>query len=233
MTRLTDAPAPPPYFRVQLCNLSFLLAALVSDVLLIRLFLSLAYIFLLTAAALGLPKWPDAASTGYISVGGCAAKAAAASAACKAHQALLLLRTPLTHHTSRPAPPTFPDTLVWAGLALFFHLLSLCRLLWDERPVRFASEDEEQLWRFFYRRSGMGRLEMQQVLRYGGWRRVAAGEPILRGHEARLNFCLLVEGRASVRSMHQQHVETPRPQFSGCCFDKGRWVGRSVETRVC
>jgi hypothetical protein len=35
--------------------------------------------------------------------------------------------------------------------------------VWDERRVRFASEDEEQLWRFLHRRSGMGRLEMKQV----------------------------------------------------------------------
>jgi hypothetical protein len=55
------------------------------------------------------------------------------------------------------------DNLIWAALALAFHGLAFCRLVWDERSVRFASEDEEQLWRFFHRRSGMGRLEMKQV----------------------------------------------------------------------
>lgn len=41
----------------------------------------------------------------------------------------------------------------------------LLQLIWDERPIRFASEEQEQLWRYFNRRCGMGRLEMQQVSR--------------------------------------------------------------------
>lgn len=48
-------------------------------------------------------------------------------------------------------------------LCLLFHGYSLGRLVWDERPIRFQSEDEEQLWRFMYRRCGMGRLEMKQA----------------------------------------------------------------------
>ena len=48
-------------------------------------------------------------------------------------------------------------------LCLLFHGYSLARLVWDERPISFRGEDEEQLWRFFYRRCGMGRLEMKQV----------------------------------------------------------------------
>lgn len=48
-------------------------------------------------------------------------------------------------------------------LCLLFHGYSLGRLVWDERPIRFRSEDEEQLWRFMYRRCGMGRLEMKQA----------------------------------------------------------------------
>jgi hypothetical protein len=55
------------------------------------------------------------------------------------------------------------DTLAWSSLSLAFHALSLHLLLWDQRRIRFASADEEQLWRFFYRRSGMGRLEMKEV----------------------------------------------------------------------
>ena len=204
----------------QLCNFSFLLAALFSDILLIRLFLSVrrpSHSTHMTPTRSPPPpthtshhpppRHPQCAYIFLLTNGG-----------------LGLPQWP----SAAPTGDIALDTVTWACVTLSFHLLSLCRLLWDERPVRFASEDEEQLWRFFYRRSGMGRLEMKQVLRYGGWRHVAAGDAILRGHEARLNFCLLVEGRAMVRSMHQQHVEMPRLQLSGCCFDKGWWMGRRV-----
>lgn len=53
-----------------------------------------------------------------------------------------------------------------ACLCLFFHGLSLFRLVFDERRIGFKSEDEEQLWRYMYRRGGMPRLEFKQV---GGW----------------------------------------------------------------
>ena len=51
-----------------------------------------------------------------------------------------------------------------AGL---FHLHGLAVLCWDERPVRLASRDDEELWRLVYRRSGMGRLEFKQALKLG------------------------------------------------------------------
>lgn len=50
---------------------SFLMSALVSaDILLIRFFLCLAYIWLLVNASLGVPRWPAMDSTGGISVDG-------------------------------------------------------------------------------------------------------------------------------------------------------------------
>ena len=52
---------------------------------------------------------------------------------------------------------------------VLLHLYHLLVLIWDERPIFFASEDEEQLWRLFYRRSGMGRLEMRIALKLGRW----------------------------------------------------------------
>lgn len=164
----------------QLANASFLVAALVSDVLLIRLFLCLAYLWLLISASLGLPKWPSMEPTGGLAA----------------------------------------DTLTWACLCLFFHGFSLTRLLWDERRIRFQTEDEEQLWRFFYRRSGMGRLEFKQVLKYGSWLRVQAGKPIMAAHEAHLRFYVLVEGLASLQHAYHGVQEPPRLQYSGCCFDQ-------------
>jgi len=65
----------------------------------------------------------------------------------------------------KPSPTTSPlfSHAPRSVLCLLFHGYSLGRLVWDERPISFRSEDEEQLWRFFYRRCGMGRLEMKQV----------------------------------------------------------------------
>ena len=65
-------------------------------------------------------------------------------------------------------------------IGIVLHGLSMVLLLRDERPIKFKTEDEEQLWRFFYRRSGMGRLEMVEVGRSGGGSR-----PLRTGEDAR------------------------------------------------
>ncbi|PSC68883.1 expressed protein isoform D [Micractinium conductrix] len=112
------------------------------------------------------------------------------------------------------------DTICWSSICLFFHGLSLYRLLHDERRIKFNSEDEEQLWRFFYRRSGMGRLEFKQVLKHGRWLRVAAGQAIIWGRDMHLRFCVLVEGLASLQHVYDGEQEPTRLQYSGCCFDQ-------------
>ena len=48
-------------------------------------------------------------------------------------------------------------------MAGLIHLNSFLRLCWDERRVQLATQDDEQLWRLVYRRSGMGRLEFKQA----------------------------------------------------------------------
>ena len=138
----------------QLSNIAFFLAAVFGDLLLLRFFLSMAYVFLLISAALGQPRWPYVDSNGNI----------------------------------------FIDTIVWATLSGALHIVSLVRLILDERRIKFKTEDEEQLWRFFYRRSGMGRLEMKQVLKFGHWQRVKAGDLILDPIGACSTLCLMVEG---------------------------------------
>ena len=47
------------------------------------------------------------------------------------------------------------------------QVIALWRLLYDERPIRFSSDDEEQVWRCFNRRCGMARMEFKLV---GGYR---------------------------------------------------------------
>ena len=173
--------APAGIFS-QISNASFFFAALFGDILLVRLFLSLAYIFLLVAALLGQPRWPGVDSTGII----------------------------------------FLDTAIWSIVSGALHTIALVRLLLDERRITFKNEDEEQLWRFFYRRSGMGRFEMKQVLKLGRWRRVAKGDVILNPIQSCSRLCLMVEGLAefTTTSTTDPALNTISSQlFSGSFFD--------------
>lgn len=52
-------------------------------------------------------------------------------------------------------------------IAGIIHLNSFIRLCWDERRVKLSTNDDEQLWRLVYRRSGMGRLEFKQAQKLG------------------------------------------------------------------
>lgn len=169
----------------QLSNASFFLAALFGDILFIRFFLAMAYVFLLTTGALGFPSWPSASSTGNVAV----------------------------------------DIIVWASLSGSLHLLAFLRLLADERGISFKSEDEEQLWRFFHRRSGMGRLEFKQVIKAGNWHWYQEGDVILDPLTSCTKVCLLVEGLAQFKVMgigqdqEGSDLEMPSLLFSGCFFD--------------
>jgi hypothetical protein len=102
----------------------------------------------------------------------------------------------------------FLDSVIWSGLSGMLHILALIRLLADERPIKFRNEEEEQLWRFFYRRSGMGRLEMKQALRFGRWRRINAGEVILDPLAACCRLCLMIEGTGDFTSASKSSIES-------------------------
>eukprot|EP00884_Botryococcus_braunii_P009883 jgi/Botrbrau1/18897/Bobra.177_2s0055.1 len=137
----------------------FLLSAFFSDLILIRFWLLIAYIFLLLQGALGLPGFNNwTGFNGQIAVG----IVAFAAAGCIVHTGALLL------------------------------------LFWDERHIRLKSEDEEQLWRLFYRRSGMNRLEFQACQKLGKWIRYKAGDVIFdvdaQDPEDCLSVSILVEG---------------------------------------
>ncbi len=66
-------------------------------------------------------------------------------------------------------------------------------LCWDERPVTLKSEDEEQLWRFFMRRSGMHRVDFMQVLRRGQFVRASAGQSIFDIETDEVSLYLVIE----------------------------------------
>ena len=85
-----------------------------SDLLIIRICLSSAYIFLFLNSILGAPLWPTLEIPDKIQL----------------------------------------DGILWATLNLYVHCTTVVRLLRDERPVQLT-EDEEALWRMFFRIGGL------------------------------------------------------------------------------
>lgn len=271
----------------QAASLCFLLCSVWGDVLLIRLFLFAAYCFLIfgrppfalerVARGSAKPRLRPELRTALLR-GFCLRRRKAA--AIPAPAAGAATGYPRWGSSFTLSGGVSVDGLIWAGACLLLHGFALGRLLLDERPIKFRSEDEEQLWRFFYRRGGMRRLEMQevgggcprihtansvllralfrclqappcacmrcspgrglgactahrairslparrapQVLRYGGWRRVSAGQRIVGPGESRVQLCLLVEGLAELRAgiFGEDAQGAWRPLHSGALFDK-------------
>lgn len=164
---------------IQAASACFFLSGMWGDILIVRVFLFLAYIWLLATSITGAQAWPNYTFNGNISV----------------------------------------DGLVWAILNLYMHGSNILRLLWDERPIKFKTEDEEQLYRFFNRRGGMERMEMQIVLRKGSWRRIKAGEVILTPVQACTTLVLLVEGMAYYVLCTSKGKTKTATLFSGMTFD--------------
>lgn len=170
--------APPPLQS----SLFFLLSGFFGDLLLIRLCLLLAYCWLLVAAATGFPTWPHALNAGWIGLDGIIWWGAGAgweagwgAAACKRQAAGRRAEGCRSARPGRRArcahAATAPARIRRrrAALNILVHGQAAARLLWDERPVRFGSELQERVWRFFLRRSGMGRLEFLEARRCARW----------------------------------------------------------------
>lgn len=165
---------------MQASSACFTLSAIFADVLLIRIFLALAYIWLMAQAVCGYPIWPNYTFTGEIGV----------------------------------------DTIAWSAVGLIIHALAIVRLVLDERPIRFRSEDERQMNAFMLRRSGMQPLEVRELLKKGTWKRFKAGETILNKVESICQAVLLVEGKA-VYNRTKQGETISGHMYSGSFFDIG------------
>jgi hypothetical protein len=107
---------PPLAIYKHFAAFSFLLAGVFADLLVVRLCLSSAYIFLILNCLMGSPLWP---------------------------------------YLRRPEHLTV-DMLVWGIVCFYVHMCSIIRLLKDEAHVSLT-DDEEALWRMFYRVGGMSR----------------------------------------------------------------------------
>jgi len=173
-----------PHAYNWLFNIFFFLAALFSDVLLIKSCLAAGFMWMVIVAATGNPQWGD----GWAS---------------SSETRVLIL-----------------DMLCWGVLGFVMNGIVVVLLLRDERPVHFKTKEEERTWRFFYRRSGMKRLEFEQVVRRGEFVTIKAGESIIGLHEHLQSFFLLIDGVAELEVSHESNQEpTKRRIFSGTLFD--------------
>lgn len=126
-------------------------------------------------------------------------------------------RLVVTPNTPNPPPLKTPPARR-AVLNLIFHGTAMFQMLWDERRIHFKDPEHEALWRFFYRRSGMGKLEFKQVggMEWvGGWWvrvRVQGGGPA-RGARACVGRCPHVPSSA-VAHTQCHHCRTAPPLTS-------------------
>ncbi len=87
-----------------------------------------------------------------------------------------------THNHTQPPPPPPPKQ-------------ALSRLLFEERTIRFKTTDDEQLWCFFMRRSGMHKVDFLEVLKRGSYRRIAKGDTIYDVERDDITLYLMIEVR--------------------------------------
>ena len=163
----------------QAASASFTLAGWFSDLLLIRIFLFLAYVWLLTASLIGFPRWPDYEATGFVSV----------------------------------------DGIVWSVFNIIVHGVAIVKLLSDERPIQFDTEDEQELFQFLYRRGGFEPLEAREVMKRGRFRRVKEGEVISSIVDSADSVVLLIEGKAVYKRMSNGVLQATGTFLSGMIWD--------------
>ena len=119
-----------------------------------------------------------------------------------------------------PLPRVLPmDMIVFSSINLLVHGLGAYRLIRDERHITLRNEEEERTWRFFYRRSGMERLEFREVVRRGTFRSFRKGEKIYRADQPLQYLCLLIEGVVEIRATYNNDEPFTRRLVSGAFFD--------------
>jgi hypothetical protein len=162
---------------IQIASLFFVLSGTNADLLLIRLLLSIAYLFLLINALLGSPLWPDLSWPNHIAL----------------------------------------DSLIWAIVGLYVHGSCTVALFLDELPVKLT-DDQEALWRFFYRTGGLSKklfktllADKVELVEY------QPGDCIV----TETHFSIVYQGQVSLEVMDvgTQQLLSTRTATSAECFD--------------
>ena len=173
---------------IQISSLSFFLAGNFSDLLIIRLCLSSAYVFLFLNSVLGAPLWPSFRLPDKIQL----------------------------------------DGVLWACLNLYVHVTTVVRLLQDEYHVNLT-EDEEALWRMFYRTGGLSKKLFQKNV-------AAYCEVVTLQQDEKIDtdeyFYIVYRGvvKITVTDEHHGTVISSRKARSGQLFDF-RALGLLVDNR--
>ena len=120
-----------------------------------------------------------------------------------------------------PLPRVLPlDMVIFSSINLLIHGFGAYRLIRDERQITLRNEEEERTWRFFFRRSGMERLEFREVLRRGTFRSFRKGEIIMRADQPLQHLFLLIEGAVEIRATYNSDEDPfTRRLASGAFFD--------------
>lgn len=150
---------------IQLMNFFFLASGLFNDLLIIRICLTIAYLFLLISGLFGLPVWGESLSGG----------------------------------TGRIAP----DVIVWSIVNIVvIHGSGVIRMYWDERKIKFEKEEQEMLWRFFYRHSGLSKAQfLDLIIPHLQLKTYRLGDPI----PSTTNFNIVLDGSIMCDVTHVDH----------------------------
>jgi len=107
------------------------------------------------------------------------------------------------------------DMLIWGIVCLYVHISSVVRLLQDERHVTL-SDEEEALWRMFYRVGGLSRKLFQyQILPH------MAVVHVPKGTEVKVEeyFHIVYQGAVSIHIYQDDQLLTATQDGSGALFD--------------
>lgn len=108
------------------------------------------------------------------------------------------------------------DGLIWAVLNLYVLFSGIARLLMDESQVTFASDEEEALWRLFYRLGGVSRKVFQSnICRHMKVVHCKPGQKL----SVESNFYILYKGIVNLDIYDKDQVIATGQDGSGSMFD--------------
>lgn len=92
------------------------------------------------------------------------------------------------------------DSLLWCALTGLLHWYASWRLLREElRSTSFADENDQALFNYLHRRTGLTAQDFFRLRAVGEWKLYGAGELICDTESARRQLFILVEGKVRAR----------------------------------
>ena len=96
------------------------------------------------------------------------------------------------------------DSLLWALVTGLLHWRAAASLLREElRPAAFASPDDQALFNYLHRRTGLMASDFRRLRAIGRWASYERGETICETETARQQLYIVVEGRARLEYRYE------------------------------